>query len=142
MRLQSYLTYGRIVPCMLIARSHGTAVNKWKAPKGAISSKVKFILLTLMFQVSFSTKIDEYIFRSSKCYEKFNFCALIYGNTPLGAYDVIPTWYVGSIDDRTPAILTKSDTVAEIGKLPITDLASLDSASSSAHDVCLSKWFT
>ena len=32
----------------------------------------------------------------------------------------LPTWVVGSIDELTPAILTKSDTVAEIGKLPIT----------------------
>lgn len=36
------------------------------------------------------------------------------------------TWCVGSIDELTPAILTKSDNVAEIGKLPITDAASAD----------------
>lgn len=36
------------------------------------------------------------------------------------------TWCVGSIDELTPAILTKSDNVAEIGKLPITDPASAD----------------
>jgi hypothetical protein len=33
---------------------------------------------------------------------------------------------VGSIDDLTLAILTKSDNVAEIGKLPITALAFSD----------------
>lgn len=33
---------------------------------------------------------------------------------------------MGSIDELTPAILTKSDNVAEIGKLPITDAASSD----------------